>query len=96
MWQITITVKDIPELPPKAAELFVLYINISDGSLTHTLDSKRFYGFIRHCHSRRVQLTEESFLSLLLRTGGLEEQAIKLSNIYWHGRELLKVPCPTQ
>jgi hypothetical protein len=67
VWKVTISTNEVPELPPKAAELFVLYINISDGSLTHPLDSERFYGFIRHCHTRRVQLTVDNFLLLLCK-----------------------------
>ena len=94
MWKITVSREELHELPPKAAQLLGNFLNISDGSLAHANDSARFYGFIRHCHSRRIKFTEEHFLELLLRVNCDDRQAEYLATAYGHGRNLLKVPCP--
>jgi|WetSurMetagenome_2_1015567.scaffolds.fasta_scaffold30940_4 hypothetical protein len=94
MWKIIVTKQDVPELPPKAAQLLICFLNISDGSLAHPNDSKRFYGFIRHCHARRVKLSADSFKVILNRVGCSKYQSDVLAEIYKHGRNLLKVPCP--
>lgn len=94
MWQITISQEELPELPPKTAQLLVGFLNISDGSLTHPNDSERFYGFIRHCHARRVKLSGDTFKIILNRVGCSEFQSKLLAMVYEHGRNLLKTPCP--
>lgn len=94
MWNINTSEEELYELPPRAAQLLVNFLNISDGSLTHTNDARKFYEFIRHCHARRVKLTDDAFKELLMRVGCSERQSKYLANIYEHGRNLLKVPCP--
>ena len=94
MWVVTTSIQELPELPPKAAQLLVNFLNISDGSLVHPNDSKRFYEFIRHCHARRVKLNEYRFKNILIRVGCSDTQAQELSKAYMHGRNLLRVPCP--
>jgi len=95
MWKITVSAEEFDELPPKAAELLACFLTISDGSMIHTNDSTRFYEFIRHCHAKRVRLTEETFNSILFRVGCPSKVSNKLAGIYGHGRNLLKVRCPT-
>lgn len=90
MWIVSTSPSELPELPVKAAELFCLYINVADGSLSHPKDSERFYQFIRHCHSRRVNLTEDELYEIILRLGCTRDQAKLLSTIYQHGRALLR------
>ena len=94
MWSVNTSPEELPELPPKAAQLFCLYINISDGSLVHPKDSERFYQFIRHCHARRVKLSEEGLYTILKRSGCSEDQSKLLSSIYKHGRGLLRASLP--
>jgi len=95
VWRITVSAAEFSELPPVAAQLLTGFLTISDGSLTHPNDSKRFYEFIRHCHAKRVRLSEEKLNSLLVNIGCSRRQAKEISGVYGHGRNLLKVRCPT-
>lgn len=94
MWHRTVKPEELKELPPKARQLFVQFYNISGGSITHPNDHRRFNEFVRHCHAKKVRLSESAFKALLKRIGCTEVHIQKLSTIYYYGRELLKCSCP--
>ena len=94
MWHQLISETDILELPPVTRKLFIQFYNVAGGSVTHPNDHKRFNEFIRYCHAKRVKLTEMEFEKMLLRIGCKHNEATKLSEIYYHGRALLKTSCP--
>jgi hypothetical protein len=81
--------EEITDLPPKARQLFLRFYNVAGGSISHPNDHERFNQFIRHCHARRVKLTERSFRCLLLKIGTEQESAVKLAEIYFYCRSLL-------
>ncbi len=91
MWKISLGYDEITELPPKSAQLLAGFLSIADGSITHPNDATRFYKFIRHCHAKSVNLPSETLRTILKRYGCENEQAERLSRIYHHGRNILKV-----
>lgn len=90
MWHDLVSEECIAELPPAAKRIFMRFYNVAAGSITHPQDHRRFNEFIRHCHAKRVKLTEGQFKRMLLRIGCAQYQATKLGDIYYYGRELLK------
>lgn len=91
MFEQTLKPDDFPEIPPVTRKLFLRFVNLANKTIPHPLDIKRFYQFIRFCHTRRVKLAEDELREYLLRAGFPERNAERLSNIYYHGRALLSV-----
>lgn len=94
MWHTLITRDQLPELPAVAGFLFLRFYNMAAGSISHPKDHARFNEFIRHCHARRVKITNVQLNKILIRIGCPEPHANKLSEIYYYGRLLLKADVP--
>lgn len=80
--------KSPAKLPPKALQKlkrFSVYGNVS-----HPIEWKNFYVFIRHCYAHRVNLTESQLCELLKLENFSAPEAHKLSNIFAHGLDLLR------
>lgn len=89
MWEPIVNAEQMPELPPATCKLFVQFINCANRSVLHPLDWRRFYRFIRFCHSRRVKLSRDCLRDLLIRGHFSKQKAADLAEIYLHGRRLL-------
>ena len=55
----------------------------------HQLDMHCFYHFIQAAHEGGTNLTKYELKAVLLERGYTEEKSEWLSEIYYHGRELL-------
>ena len=89
MWHKLVRPEDVPELPPVARKLFLSFYNVAGGSIAHYYDHVRFNQFIRHCHAKRVKLSQTAMRHMLLRVGCQTARAEKLSEIYYYCRSLL-------
>ncbi|EGV28612.1 hypothetical protein ThidrDRAFT_3604 [Thiorhodococcus drewsii AZ1] len=89
MWKMMVSRDALPELPPKAAQLLASFLSVADGSMSHPNDARRFYRFVRHCHARRVRLSDTTLEAILLRVGCVKAQAASLAEAYRHGRNVL-------
>lgn len=79
------------KLPPKANEIFHTFVCAANKNILHPLDWKRFYIFIRHSYSNKVKINSGELKRLLIENGFDTEDADYLSNIYYHGKEILSV-----
>ena len=79
-----------PSLPDLAFSSFKLFLAIANKGALHPLDWRRFYKFIRVCEASAVQLSGPDIRRLLQRSGFDAEYAEELSNIYDHGRGILR------
>ena len=79
-----------PKLPPEAQKLFTRFVGLATKTALHPLDWKRFYGFVCHCHGRRLKLAEHDVKRLLVTAGFSEDKARYIADVYEHGRELLR------
>lgn len=95
MFERSVKAEEFPELPPQTLKMFLRFVNCANKTILHPLDMKRFYQFVRFCHTRRVKLDEQQLRSYLIRGGFPERNAENLSNIYYHGRKLLSVGTAT-
>ena len=78
-----------PRLQPALAAELARFVEPANKQVLHPLDWKRFYHFIRYCHSRRLKVSEED-LSRVLESAGFEaEDAEHLAGIYGHCRNVL-------
>lgn len=82
------------KLPPVADYWFGQFVSGSGRPISHPLDWKRFYSFVRVCHTYRVNLDRGTLVGLLVSQGFDEGEAERLGAIYSHGRELLRTPNP--
>lgn len=90
MFDTSAQTKDFQSLPPFTREVFFRFVNLANKSCLHPLDMRHFYHFIRLCHARRIKLDQFQLQTHLVRAGFDEDTAEHLSNIYYHGRELLR------
>lgn len=79
------------KLPPGAQKFFDRFTIFPDIGISHPLERENFHKFIKYCHQFRVKLDGNQLETLLKRKGFSEEKAEELSQIYVHGRELLKI-----
>lgn len=77
-------------LPPTAKNAFDRFVTLANKSCLHPLDWKRFYGFVRVCHARRVHLYEDDLIRLLLKAGFDKGKASYIADIFHHCTDLLK------
>ena len=94
MWNKEVSLEELKELPPETREIFLAFYHISDGSIGHPADRKRFNEFIRWCHAKRVKLSGSEFESMLIRIGCQKDRSKRLADLYDNGRKLLKCECP--
>jgi len=76
-------------LPPKANKIFKTFVSSANRNILHPLDWRRFYIFIRHCRSRKVNIYPDDLKRLLIEYGFEETKASYLADIFSHGRNLL-------
>ena len=89
MWEPLVHAADFPELSPTVRESFVRFINAANKKSLHPFDWKRFYKFVRICHSRRARQTPSDIRTMLIRGHFTREKADYLADLYEHGRGLL-------
>lgn len=77
-------------LPPLANKLFMTFVDDANKSLLNSMDWKRFYKFIRHCHASNVKLYPDELKRLLIENGFSDDDSDDLTNIFYHGKNLLK------
>lgn len=82
--------RDFQSLPSFSREVFLRFVNRANKSFLHPLDMRRFYHFVRLCHARHVKLDRFQVRAHLICAGFDEDAAEHLSDVYYHGRELLK------
>lgn len=78
------------KLPERTKYFFDQFVNAANKQILHPLDWKRFYIFIQACHEGNTKLLWGELERLLIDNGFPEENASSLSNIYYHGRNLLE------
>jgi len=79
----------IPKLSPVAAKYFSFFISHVNKSALHPTDWELFYDFICVSHWLRSKLTEDDIAYLLIREGFDANYAVKIADVYRHGRALL-------
>ncbi|MCF6269190.1 MAG: hypothetical protein L3J41_05750 [Melioribacteraceae bacterium] len=79
-----------PKLPPGAKIIFDVFINSANKQILHPLDWRRFYFFVKYCHSKKVKIYQEDIMRLLIAENFSEEKAEYLADIFHHGIEILK------
>ncbi len=89
MWCSIVKEEEFTELPPATRKLFVQFVNCANRRVLHPLDWRRFYAFVRFCHSRRVRLYDSELKHLLIRAEFPPLVADRLALVYEHGRKLL-------
>jgi len=77
-------------MPEEARKSLVQFIFHANKSGLHPLDWRRFYDFIIVSHRLGIELTETNVAPLLEEGGFSPEHARAISNIYHHGRRLLR------
>jgi hypothetical protein len=77
-------------IPEEARKSLVQFIFHANKSVLHPLDWRRFYVFVIVNHRLGMELTETNVTSLLEEGGFAPENARAISNIYYHGRRLLR------
>ncbi|MCL5029219.1 MAG: hypothetical protein M1480_09395 [Bacteroidetes bacterium] len=89
--RLSIQSKDSLEkkLPRLANDLFKIFVHATNKNMLHPLDWKRFYIFIRHCYSKKVNLYPDELLRLLIANGFEKRKAEYLSDIFSHGIKIL-------
>lgn len=79
-----------PKLSRKLVKYFEFFARTSNKEMEHPLDWGKFYNFIAHAHSLRSRLSESDIKRLLVQEGFREEYAIRLADVYDHGRRLIR------
>lgn len=78
-----------PKLPPMARKIFDTFVRHANTSMLHPLDWERFYRFVRFCHARRVKLSYDDLVLLLIENRFSEKYAMSIAEVYKHCRGLL-------
>lgn len=78
-----------PDIPQKAQELFEKFALLADKNALHPNDWERYYKFIQFCSTYDVPLTQVDIRDLLIASGFSLEDADRISETYYHGRNLL-------
>ena len=73
---------------------FDQFVNNANKQILHPKDWERFYIFIRASHAGNTKLPQGDLKCLLIDNGFPESNASKLSNLYSHGRDMLKIKGP--
>ena len=79
------------KLPKRTKVYFDQFVNLANKQSLSPLDWERFHVFIRVCHAGNTKLPQGELKNLLINNGFPEDNASSLSNIYNHGRDLLKI-----
>ena len=79
------------KLPKRTKSYFEKFVNLANKQTLHPRDWERFHIFILACHEGNTKLPQGELKSLLIDNGFPEDNASSLSNIYNHGRDLLKL-----
>lgn len=79
-----------PYLPNMAQTLFADFTTQAHKSTLRRADWQSLYGFIRHCHARRVHATRDDIHRLLVTAGFSLEHAAEIADVYEHGRGILQ------
>ncbi|MGI8619763.1 MAG: hypothetical protein ACR2L6_11860, partial [Gemmatimonadaceae bacterium] len=82
------------QLPNGARKIFEAFAESANKSVLHPFDWQRFYAFIRHCHAKRIGLTESDIGVFAARYGFQDEIVSELESAYFHGRGVLAAPLP--
>ena len=79
------------KLPKRTKYFFDQFIKAAeDKEALHSLEWKRFYVFIQAAHEGRINLSDGELEELLIANGFQPDRAERLSDVYHHGRGLLK------
>ena len=70
---------------------FDQFVQHANKTLLHPYDWKRFYLFIRQCHSERIKIKESDLTDWLVDAGFSPEMAGNLYSVYSHCRAILKL-----
>lgn len=89
MWEPFVSAADFLELSPTVRESFIRFVNSASKRSFHPLDWRRFYEFVRVCHSRRARQTASDIQVMLIRGHFSRERADHLAELYERGRGLL-------
>ena len=79
------------KLPKRTKDYFNQFVNLANKQNPSACDWERFHKFIRVCHAGNTKLPQGDLKSLLIDNGFPEDNASSLSNIYNHGRDILKI-----
>lgn len=79
-----------PSLPPRANKFFNEFVVLANKNGLHPYDWERFYRFIYICSPRNIKLTRDDVKRLLILSGFSIQYADYLSDIFEHGRDLLR------
>lgn len=79
------------KLPKRTKSYFDKFVNSANKQILHPRDWERFHTFILACHAGNTKLPQGELKSLLIDNSFPEDNASSLSNIYNHGRDLLKL-----
>lgn len=82
-------------LPPRASSYFDAFlVTVKLSSLSaedlNPHDWRKFYQFVKHCHQRRVALTDHELEELLIGHRMQPVLASRIADAYRHGRGTLK------
>lgn len=77
----------LPQLSPKAQEVFNQFAHGANKRVLHTLDWERFYQFIRVCHATRNDLYDSDVAFFLRKAGFASDYAARIAEIFIHCRE---------
>ncbi len=79
-----------PKLPAGAKIIFDRFTHKANKSMLHPFDWRRFYTFIKYCHSNKVKIHHDDIMRLLVEENFSEKKALYLADIFHHGIDMLK------
>jgi hypothetical protein len=82
--------RGMKKLPKRTAFFFDQFANNANKRILHPLDWKQFYWFIQAAYEGKTKLSTGELEELLASRGFQPVMSASLSNIYYHGRQLLK------
>ena len=84
----------VPKLSPLLSGYFTRFVSLSNKGALHPTDWGLFYDFIYASHQLKCKLHESDIEYLLTEAGFSADYASDISEVYRHGRALLKNGCP--